>query len=136
MKLRMPHRCGSEHYKLAEETVMHKVVLIDRPTVNRLIGDDPQYVKTLVMDALKVHHEKRLVQPYKQYLQRSPNAHTADRIIALSAYLAKPYQFAGIKWIGSHPENYKVGKERANAVVILNDTRTNAPFAIMDGSLI
>jgi N-[(2S)-2-amino-2-carboxyethyl]-L-glutamate dehydrogenase len=115
---------------------MHKVVLIDRPTVNRLIGDDPQYVKTLVLDALKVHHEKRLVQPYKQYLQRSPKAHTADRIIVLSAYLAEPNQFAGIKWIGSHPENYKVGMERANAVVILNDTRTNAPFAIMDGSLI
>ncbi|MFN8008979.1 MAG: hypothetical protein U0V70_18515 [Terriglobia bacterium] len=115
---------------------MHRVALIDRPTVARVIGENPQYVKRLVLDALKVHNEKSLVQPVKQYLQRSPKAHTADRIIALSAYLTEPYQFAGIKWIGSHPENYKVGMDRANAVVILNDTRTNAPFAIIDGTLI
>ncbi|MCX7053018.1 MAG: hypothetical protein NTU56_02240 [Proteobacteria bacterium] len=115
---------------------MRKTVLIDRPTVDRLIGDNPQLVKKVVLDALKVHHEKRLVQPTKQYLQRSPKAHTADRIIALSAYLTEPYQFAGIKWIGSHPQNYRLGMERANAVVILNDTETNAPFAIMDGGLI
>ena len=115
---------------------MGRVVMIEGQRVYSLIGEDPLYVKTLVLEALKVHYEKRLVQPYKQYLQRNPTAHTADRIIALSAYLTDPYEFAGIKWIGSHPDNYKSGLERANAVIILNSTKTNAPFAILEGSLI
>lgn len=115
---------------------MSSVALIDAPRVERLIGDDPLLVKEIVRESLRVHHQRSLVLPIKQYLQRSPDAHTADRIIAMPVYLPEPHAIAGVKWIGSHPHNHARGLERANAMILLNDTGTNAPVAVVAGSLI
>lgn len=54
----------------------------------------------------------------------------------MPVYLNGEKPMAGIKWIGSHPDNHLLGISRANALIILNDTKTNAPIAILDGSLI
>jgi ornithine cyclodeaminase len=115
---------------------MNSVFFIDKARVESVIGNDAGLVKELLLEALRTHHEKRLVLPVKQYVQRSPGAHSADRIIAMPVFLHDPHNVAGIKWIGSHPENYKRGMERANAFIILNDVVTNAPVALVDGSLI
>jgi ornithine cyclodeaminase len=115
---------------------MSRIVLIDKSRVESVIGNKTDFVKSIILESLKTHFEKRLVLPVKQYVQRSSDAHSADRIIAMPVFLPAPHDIAGIKWIGSHPENYKKGMERANAFIILNDIATNAPIAIIDGSLI
>ncbi len=58
-----------------------------------------------------------------------------DRIIGLPAYLKEP-ESTGIKWISSFPGNRTMGKQRASAVVILNDTKTGYPVACIEGALI
>lgn len=115
---------------------MSSVALIDAACVEELLAEDPLLVKDLVRESLRVHHAGSMVLPLKQYLQRSPEAHTADRIIAMPVYLSQPQPLAGIKWIGSHPANHARGLERANALIVLNDTTTNAPLAVVSGSLI
>lgn len=115
-----------------------QVPMIDANTVQQIIEQHPGLVKEALLEALSIHHDKDgLVQPPKTYLQRSPKAHTADRIIAMPVYAeGKGDAIAGIKWIGSHPDNHQQGLQRANAVIILNDPKTNAPMAILDGSII
>jgi ornithine cyclodeaminase len=54
----------------------------------------------------------------------------------MSVYVEDDDPIAGVKWIGSHPENFKLGLERANAIIILNDARTNIPIAIVSASLL
>ena len=41
-----------------------------------------------------------------------------------------------MKWIGSHSRNVERGRERAHAVIVLNDPQTHAAKVVMDGTLI
>jgi 2,3-diaminopropionate biosynthesis protein SbnB len=94
------------------------------------------YVRSL-RDALTAHADGRTVQPLKPYLRTdAANGHVADRIIAMPAYVGDP-GVSGLKWIGSRHDNPQAaGLERASAVIVLNDPRTNYPVAILEGSLI
>lgn len=67
-----------------------------------------------------------------------PNAEeTTGRINAMPGYVGGRFDMAGIKWIGSSPQNpFKYGLPRGSAVIILNDPETKLPIAIMDGTLI
>jgi ornithine cyclodeaminase len=111
-------------------------MLVDGGTVARIILRDADAMKAAVREALRIHHAKRLVQPLKQYLQRGTDAHPADRVIAMSAYLPVDPPVAGLKWIGSHPDNHRRGLPRANAILVLNDPETNAPTAILGASFL
>jgi N-[(2S)-2-amino-2-carboxyethyl]-L-glutamate dehydrogenase len=113
---------------------MREIDLLNAESIRKILIDNPHLVKNAVLDALEMHNKRTLLQPTKQYLQRE-GAHTADRTIAMSV-LAEEESVSGIKWIGSHPENYRLGMQRANSLIILNDTKTNAPVAILDGALI
>lgn len=59
---------------------------------------------------------------------------TLGRINAMPGFLGGEYQMAGIKWIGSGPNNYKSGYPRASVTVILNDPATKLPICIADGT--
>lgn len=59
-----------------------------------------------------------------------------ERIIALPAWLGAEWQLAGIKWIASFPENTRRGLDRASATLILNDTETGHPIAVLESSII
>jgi len=62
---------------------------------------------------------------------------TRGRINSMPGYLGGRVNMAGIKWIGGSPMNpFKFGLPRASGVVILNDPKTLAPVAIMDGALV
>ena len=56
------------------------------------------------------------------------------RINAMPGYIGGDYNMAGIKWIGSGPQNYKRGLPRASVTVILNDPDTKLPVCIADGT--
>lgn len=59
---------------------------------------------------------------------------TLGRINAMPGYVGGEYDMAGIKWIGSNPNNLKNGLPRASAITILNDPNTKFPLALMDGT--
>jgi N-[(2S)-2-amino-2-carboxyethyl]-L-glutamate dehydrogenase len=98
---------------------MPDMIFIDKIKVEQIIANKPEFVKNIVLEALKTHYKKQLVLPLKQYLQRDNNAHPSDRIISMSVYLSDPHNIAGIKWIGSNQENFKSGVNRASALIIL-----------------
>lgn len=115
---------------------MSLVSLIDENQIREIIGDNCLFVKECVLEALRLHYSKQICQPLKQYLRPSRDEHQLNRIISMPVYIPGSKPAAGLKWIGSHPENFKRGMERANAIIVLNDTQTNAPMAVLSGSLI
>lgn len=115
---------------------MTTIDYIDEARVLTLLGEALPLVKDSVLAALRLHFEGDLIQPAKLYLQRSADAHTADRIIAMAAYINGASPMAGLKWIGSHPRNHLLGFERASALIILNDPATNRAVAVVEGSTI
>lgn len=58
------------------------------------------------------------------------------RINAMPGYIGGEYNMAGIKWIGSGPQNYKLGLPRASVTVILNDPDTKLPICVADGTVV
>jgi ornithine cyclodeaminase len=61
---------------------------------------------------------------------------TLGRINAMPGYIGGEYNMAGIKWIGSGPQNYKKGLPRASVTMILNDPDTKLPVCIADGTAV
>jgi|GEM_PF-1509287 len=66
--------------------------------VFKILQETPLLIKEGVLDALKLHQKKLIVQPPKIYLQKE-GAHTADRIIAMPVYAFGNVQVGGMKWI-------------------------------------
>lgn len=58
------------------------------------------------------------------------------RINAMPGYIGGEYDMAGIKWIGSGPQNYKKGLPRASVTMVLNDPDTKLPVCVADGTAI
>jgi 2,3-diaminopropionate biosynthesis protein SbnB len=59
-----------------------------------------------------------------------------DRIIALPAYIKKPMEIAGIKWVSSVPSNPERGMDRASALIAINDRNSGRATAVLEGSII
>lgn len=83
--------------------------------------------------SIRLMYQNDFYQPLKPYV-RFPD--TANRIIAMPAYIGAPFDVAGIKWIASFPHNATRGLPRAHSVTILNDASTGKPFCIINTSLI
>jgi ornithine cyclodeaminase len=75
----------------------------------------------------------RAVQPLKPYLRYGDRN---NRIIAMPAYVGGETDMAGIKWIASFPGNLQRGLPRAHSVIVLNDSRTGVPVAVIKGALL
>ncbi|MST55688.1 ornithine cyclodeaminase family protein [Pyramidobacter sp. SM-530-WT-4B] len=58
------------------------------------------------------------------------------RINAMPGFVGGEYNMAGIKWIGSNPNNYKQGLPRATVTVILNDPISKVPVCISDATTV
>ena len=54
---------------------------------------------------------------------------------AMPAYIPR-LGHAGMKWVGAYPENHKFGLPYITGLMILNDTATGLPVAIMDSTWI
>lgn len=115
---------------------MRNIDLVEAPGIREVVSSDPLLPKKSLLEALRWHYNKEIVQPPKQYIRRNSKVDIIDRIISMPVYIDNDSNIAGIKWIGSHSKNYLKGMQRANALIILNDPETNAPIAILDGSQI
>lgn len=98
-----------------------------------LAANRPQIVQ-LVGETYLAHYAGDSVNPNSYFLRfpEKPNA----RIIALPAYLGAGRDVAGIKWIGSFPDNIEHNIPRASATLLLNDYATGYPFACLEASQI
>ncbi|OMH33816.1 2,3-diaminopropionate biosynthesis protein SbnB [Motiliproteus sp. MSK22-1] len=113
------------------------LLYLSQSDIRQLGGDHSDAYVRAIEEGLKLHAEGNYVQPLKPYLRWSGADHIADRIIAMPCYLGGENAIAGLKWIGSRQHNpAKYGKERASAVMVLNDAETNYPVALMEASLI
>lgn len=82
-----------------------------------------------------LYDEGKIILPPKVVLDLDER--NRGRINALSAYVGGDIDVCGIKWVASFPNNpqrYRI--PRANAFIILNDSHTGIPLAVMDGTYI
>jgi len=90
----------------------------------------PQVIHT-VEKLLALHDEGKVNLPSKVILDLGERER--GRINAMPAYLGGDFEICGIKWIAGFPPNpVKFGIPRAHALLILNDSSTGVPLAIMD----
>jgi 2,3-diaminopropionate biosynthesis protein SbnB len=113
------------------------LLYLSRQDLIALGGDHSQPYVEAIKEGLALHARGDFAQPLKPYLRWRGADHIADRIIAMPCYVGGEHPIAGLKWIGSRQHNpSRFGKERASAVIVLNDAETNYPVAIMEGGLI
>jgi ornithine cyclodeaminase len=113
------------------------LLYLSRADVVAAAGTGSDVFVKAVAGAFALHARNETVQPLKPYLRWRPDGHIADRIIAMPAYVGGKAPVAGLKWIGSKHDNpSRAGVERASALIVLNDTDTHEPVAVMEGALI
>ncbi len=108
--------------------------IVNSLLVDEVLDRDNGLGRGAVLEALAYCREGRVIAPIKQYLQL-PQAHTADRIIAMPVRITGT-PLVGMKWIGSALANRSLGLPRASAVIILNDPRTHVVETIVSGARI
>ena len=100
-------------------------------------GLDMKMIIKAVERALKMFNAGQVKIPHKIVLDLPPGERERGRMNALAAFIGGDWEVAGIKWVPSFPKNpYERGLPRANALIILNDTQTGIPLAVMDGTII
>lgn len=112
------------------------LVVVPKEAVREVIGTDFEAVESHVATAYVNHFNGNTVLPHSLFLR--PQAPEGSRIIALPAYSsgADGDAAVGVKWVSSYPSNLKLGKDRASAIIILNDQETGEPKAVVEASLI
>ena len=65
---------------------------------------------------------------------RPEDEYTLGRINCMPGRVGGEYNIAGVKWVGSAPDNATRGLPRATATIILNDTVTKLPVCVCDGT--
>lgn len=113
---------------------MHNLQVIKSSTVRKILDSEPQVIQNLIKKAYIMHDNEQTVNPNSFFL-RFPDK-PKSRIIGLPAALTGDDKISGIKWIASNPDNIKINKPRASAVMILNDYETGFPLACLDGTYI
>lgn len=69
--------------------------------------------------------------PFKPTIHPRPDCF----LRALPGYLQNP-DVAGLKWVSAYPANKRIGLPVVGGLVILNDSQTGLPLAILEGSLV
>jgi ornithine cyclodeaminase/alanine dehydrogenase-like protein (mu-crystallin family) len=108
------------------ETLGQKMLYLSRRDVETLGISIPQIVSRLEeMFAEKA--ARRVEMPPKPAIHTNGDAF----LHAMPAFIPK-FNSAGMKWVGGYPENYKRGLPYITGLLVLNDTATGVPYALMD----
>ena len=113
---------------------MSAFLVLGNPAVLRALTGGEKEVVDCVRETYLQHEAGGTVNP-DSYFLRFPEK-PDSRIIALPAFLSGESPLAGIKWISSFPANVARGRQRASAVLILNDYETGCPFAVLESAAI
>jgi len=98
-------------------------------------GIDMAKAINIIEKVLALHDEGKVNLPSKVILDLGERER--GRINAMPAHLAGDFEICGIKWIAGFPPNpTKFGIPRAHALIVLNDSETGVPLALMDGTYI
>jgi ornithine cyclodeaminase len=101
----------------------------------RASGIDMSDVINVVEIVLALHDEGKVNLPSKVILDLGERER--GRINAMPAHIGGDIEICGMKWIAGFPQNpVRFGIPRAHALIILNDSWTGVPLAIMDGTYI
>lgn len=84
-------------------------------------------VLDVLLDAFAAKGRGEVEMPPKPGIHTAPDAF----IHAMPAYIPA-LRSAGLKWVAGYPENYRRGLPYISGLLILNDTETGFPLAIMD----
>jgi ornithine cyclodeaminase len=101
----------------------------------RATGIDMDGVIRIIEKVLALHDEGKVNLPSKVILDLGERER--GRINAMPAHIGGEIEICGMKWIAGFPPNpIKFGIPRAHALIVLNDSQTGVPLAIMDGTYI
>lgn len=117
----------------------HEILYLSQKDVINSGGLDMKNIIVDLENMFKIHNKKEYILPLKSVLRWGDkhSEETIGRINAMPGYIGEDIDIAGIKWIGSGPQNpRKYGLPRASALIILNDSESFLPIAVMDGTLI
>lgn len=117
----------------------HDILFMNDKVVNTLVADNMKLVIEDVEKCLSLLDKGDAINTGKLVtrLGDSPEDENINgRINAMPGYIGGEYNLFGIKWIGSGPNNYKIGLPRASVTVVLNDADTKLPIAIADGTTV
>ncbi|MDA7511204.1 hypothetical protein N8612_05945 [Verrucomicrobia bacterium] len=89
----------------------------------------------VIAKVYRTHHSEDYRMPKSDYLKYDGRP-SYDRIITLLGYLGGEFSVSGVKEICSSTLNHKRGLPRASGLIILNDTDSQRPFAILEASQI
>lgn len=103
-----------------------KVLYLSKADVESLGVGMPDIIEALET-AFREHGEMRVEMPPKPGIHTQPDAF----IHAMPAYIPA-LKAAGVKWVSGYPDNQKKGLPYITGLLILNDTETGLPLAVMD----
>ena len=108
----------------------NRLLYLSRADVARVRLEMPTIIK-LLEEAFREKGHGNVEMPPKPGIHTMPDAF----IHAMPAFIPS-LKSAGIKWVGGYPDNHKRGLPYITGLLILNDTETGIPYAVMDCSWI
>ncbi len=103
-----------------------KILYLSRADVER-VGVTMREIIEVVEKGFMEHGKGQVEMPPKPGIHTMPEAF----IHAMPAYIPA-LKSAGVKWVSGYPENQKRGLPYIAGLLILNDTETGIPLAVMD----
>lgn len=105
---------------------MTQILYLSRADVER-VSVTMREIIDAVENGFREHGEGRVEMPPKPGVHTMPDAF----IHAMPAYIPT-LKSVGVKWVSGYPENQKRGLPYISGLLILNDTETGMPLAVMD----
>ena len=111
------------------------LMFLNDAQLKALGGHDIKAAIDDVREVLTLHVQKKVNSPSKVVLRWGTTVEDENlygRCNTMPCCVGGSIDMAGIKWLGSNPQNFKQGLPRATGLVILNDPDTKIPLCVAD----